>query len=589
MHGRLNNLRSWLTVGNLRKIRVVLVHDIADTQTGYELRSLVNELKSENLTFIENRFGSPGAARNCGFSNAGDANWIAFWDSDDIPHVEEFLNMIEQAEAGDFNSAIGAYEKINTDYLGNKNSEVNAVKSSRNNLSIAMNPGLWRWAFRIATLEKNAFENYLMAEDQIFIYENFLSAQPNYLYNGLVYSYFINLPGQLTGDSNAIRDLRKSIKYFNKSCDFSNHQKNELKFIMLIRQIVAGIKHADFTTKIFCITSFINCMTNSKMKLSYSRRRVLLREIYGSVISIENKISTVFLFGGLGNQLFQIAFGLEIAKKRQVRFDFSYYSNLYGNGKEFLTDFKFIDLKNISYTRKKKSYFEIKLFNLAIRLSSRDKNLEILDVLGKIALNFVELIFRVIYGEKFHINNGIGFDSTLPTERPSNCIGYFQTYMYSANLRGMELKSPSALFLKDRSKLQDLDSIIVHVRLGDYKHEQKFGLQSEDYYRESIKYIWDNHKFNRICLFSDEPIVAADFIPKDLQDFLFLPSLKVSSAAENLELMRYGSAYVLSNSTFGWWAATLSYQDNPLVITPKVWFKGKKEPVSLIPDNWLRM
>jgi hypothetical protein len=34
-------------------------------------------------------------------------------------------------------------------------------------------------------------------------------------------------------------------------------------------------------------------MANSKIKLSYSRRWVLLREIYGSVISIEEKISTV--------------------------------------------------------------------------------------------------------------------------------------------------------------------------------------------------------------------------------------------------------------------------------------------------------
>lgn len=589
MYGRLDNLKSWLTVDNLKKIRVVLVHDIADNQTGYELRNIVNQLKSENLTFIENRFGSPGSARNCGFSNVGDANWIAFWNSDDIPHVEEFLNMIERAESGNFNSAIGAFKKINTNDFGNKNSEINAVNLPRNNLSIRMNPGLWRWAFRISTLTKKTFENYLIAEDQIFIYENFLSTQPNYFYNEIVYSYFINLPGQLKDNSNPIRDLRKSIKYFNQSFDFSNRQKNELKFTMLMRQILTGIKYADFTTKIFCILNLINCMTNSKIKLSYSNKLALLHEIYRSRVSIEDKISTIFLFGGLGNQLFQIALGLEIAKKRKVLFDFSFYSKVNGSGARHLNDFKHIDFKNISSSTKKRSYVELKIFNLAIRLSSRDKNSKIFDILGKIVSNFIEVIFRAIYGEKFYINNGIGFDSKLHSKKPANYIGYFQTYMYSANLCGMVLNSPSELFLKDRTKLKDLDSIIVHVRLGDYKHEQKFGLQSKGYYHESIKRIWDKNKFNRICLFSDEPTLALDFIPKNLQDFVFLPSLEVSAAAENLELMRYGSAYVLSNSTFGWWAATLSYQDNPVVIAPKVWFKGKKEPKLLIPENWLRI
>jgi hypothetical protein len=67
-----------------------------------------------------------------------------------------------------------------------------------------------------------------------------------------------------------------------------------------------------------------------------------------------------------------------------------------------------------------------------------------------------------------------------------------------------------------------------------------------------------------------------------------MPSEDLISSAETLELMRHGKGYVLSNSSFSWWAGALSHVDNASIICPTPWFERKNEPIDLIPKDWVR-
>jgi len=50
--------------------------------------------------------------------------------------------------------------------------------------------------------------------------------------------------------------------------------------------------------------------------------------------------------------------------------------------------------------------------------------------------------------------------------------------------------------------------------------------------------------------------------------------------------MRFGKGYIIANSTFSWWGARLSYEEEPDVIVPKPWFAQAEVPIDLIPSNW---
>ena len=95
--------------------------------------------------------------------------------------------------------------------------------------------------------------------------------------------------------------------------------------------------------------------------------------------------------------------------------------------------------------------------------------------------------------------------------------------------------------------------------------------------------------YDSIWLFSDEFEKALSFIPEKYLDIVKCVSEAQKSSAATLEIMRFGVGYIIGNSTFSWWGATLSHSLYPKVIAPEPWFKGMREPKDIIPTDWLRI
>jgi hypothetical protein len=98
--------------------------------------------------------------------------------------------------------------------------------------------------------------------------------------------------------------------------------------------------------------------------------------------------------------------------------------------------------------------------------------------------------------------------------------------------------------------------------------------------------MWESGDFKKIWVFSDEPALAqiqfSKILPEELR---WIPEID-GSATKTLEVMRFGHGYVIGNSTFSWWGASLSYTNWAKVIAPDPWFKNLPTPHSLIPPNW---
>ena len=145
---------------------------------------------------------------------------------------------------------------------------------------------------------------------------------------------------------------------------------------------------------------------------------------------------------------------------------------------------------------------------------------------------------------------------------------------------GVELKQLMALAI-------DENPLVVHLRLGDYLLESSFGVPPKSYYQESISELMATGIYGKVWLFSDDLKKAQEYLSPELLITARVIGNVDDSTVATLEAMRHGKGYVIANSTFSWWGAFLSYENNPVVVAPTPWFQGMDSPQELIPPHWI--
>jgi hypothetical protein len=312
-----------------------------------------------------------------------------------------------------------------------------------------------------------------------------------------------------------------------------------------------------------------------------------------------NRKSTTYLhlMGGLGNQLFQIAAGLSFSLK---------------SGNALVIDESFgIFRKNIvgeadvhGYgVNKYYSFFRTSKQN---RLLSRSIGLLIrislstskgnLNKIAKCLLSTINSLYLSKYlGTRVKIwsANVLGYEEISRDSISKYLLGYFQTYKFASEdqvkliLNRLSISDP--LVTSHREIYLATKTLIVHIRLGDYRGLPNFGLLSKNYYDEAITLMMTKFEFKNICVYSDSIDDAKEYIPHRYLKLCHWMDSKNESAAVTLEKMRCGAGYIIANSSFSWWGAFLSHTINAPIIAPKPWFAGMDEPNELIPPSWIRI
>ena len=165
MSGRLENFASWITKVS-PNIKVIVVHDRQDNETGRELQEIINP--NRHIKYIEGEFGSAGAARNAGLAYA-DTLWTTFWDSDDIPDTLSVLEILERVfEHTDVIVSSFIVRSMEIDEpIRRSTPPVGSLKNKLNYL--AKDPGIWRVIFRTETILDLRFTDLKMGEDVLFL------------------------------------------------------------------------------------------------------------------------------------------------------------------------------------------------------------------------------------------------------------------------------------------------------------------------------------------------------------------------------------------------------------------------------------
>lgn len=268
MGGRLQNLKNWISEISPFDIQVILVHDFRDNETSEEMRDLVhNYKKNNNITFVEGQFGSPGAARNIGLSLV-ENEWVAFWDSDDVPHVKNVMRELSKASSSDLDCIVGNFE---VNCANSKKYKIMPLSNSYMD-DIGLNPGLWRFVFNSAQLGATSFADLSMAEDQVFLAKYFSILRNVKVSNSTFYIYFTGQKSQLTRNKGAMRDLPIALKMVSDVL-MSGKGIEQVTYILFTRIFFTTLKRSC----IFCKISAVKTWFSLFIKVDFSAQRNLLR------------------------------------------------------------------------------------------------------------------------------------------------------------------------------------------------------------------------------------------------------------------------------------------------------------------------
>lgn len=592
MSGRLENLANWLLeIGSL-PIQVIIVHDVQDELTGPELDGLVASLKNSKITLIHKYCGSPGTARNLGLKYAL-ADWVCFWDSDDRPRVPEFLELITRAIEFSSDYCVGSYLEISSNGYTN-----NLLSSSRNfePLQLLQNPGIWRMGFSRDFIKNAFFAESRMAEDQFFLCNLDLLNGKIYITEHVVYEYQTNFENQLTSKKTAMDDIPQVLRRLH-TLRTTIESPERVFFLdnVITRVSLTGLKKASLKTKVEICRMLLREKGKVRVQFGVITSKILKNKLSNLFLSSESPSLRIKLYGGLGNQLFQLAAGLSIAGTRRLILEIDLNSTA-GLLNQYIlpssVDVEFYESKN-----KKMNVYQ-RLCNLNLRLST---HLEPSFVQRRVKSLFRFLLTLLLCLRHRHrvevlVPDGLGYSDLSTPARQQYLLGYLQSYIWTENSGVLELLKSMRL----RKRNFELDSYLrevatervlaVHVRLGDYLSNPQFGQLNEDYYQRAIQAGLNRKEFDRIWVFSDDMPKA-----KILLGFLGAGNLEINwvndaklSAPEIMKLISSCAGIVLANSSFGWWGARLSGNLTRFISIPDPWFGEIDSPRLLVPNSWVR-
>jgi hypothetical protein len=296
----------------------------------------------------------------------------------------------------------------------------------------------------------------------------------------------------------------------------------------------------------------------------------------------------VNLDGGLGNQMFQYAFGCSLAweKEAPVKFDSTglLYRDPSGDTPYTYRDF---ELGVFNGKVEQASAHDLDLFN------HRAKGL-----LERVSYKLLRLLKSPqIYREDL-TQNFMYEPSVWKTGPNTYFIGYWQTERYFLkyeNLIRDAFKFTPDLVGRNREVAEQIstqNAVALHVRRGDYvtnlHYNKVHGTCSTAYYQQAVQYVTAHVSNPVLYIFSDD----IDWVRHHMQ--FDLPSVHVSHnqgkySYEDMRLMSLCRHNIIANSSFSWWSAWLNTNPQKIVIAPRQWIEFEHASSDLIPQTWIRL
>ncbi len=285
------------------------------------------------------------------------------------------------------------------------------------------------------------------------------------------------------------------------------------------------------------------------------------------------------LSGGLGNQMFQYAFGrsLSIQKKCDLLIDISGYDRQHPGDTPRAYKLNKLQVKG----------------TLATDKDTAKRNSFVGNIFSK--------IHRKLNPEKLYAYNKKTADNA---HCDSYIEGFWQNEKYFAehadairkDFMLAELFGPAAERMHERIRISN-NPVSLHIRRGDYVSDLKthlyHGTLPIEYYQKALKHLTDHIGSHfTVFIFSDDiewaRTHAHQYVPESAE-IVYVSDNNIADY-EEMALMSLCQHHIIANSSFSWWGAWLNPRKEKVVIAPKQWTANPAiDSSDATPANWIRM
>lgn len=280
------------------------------------------------------------------------------------------------------------------------------------------------------------------------------------------------------------------------------------------------------------------------------------------------------LNGGLGNQMWQYAFGraMQLKYDDELWIDIEEFRRTYGHEPRHysLSDLDISSDVNI----------------LPIAESSTLLPLKFLQKVNRDLTTRIARLFNVYWWRKVPY-----VDLNIRSTKGKKCYfyGYWQSIRYfdfceDVIKRELKVKTPvRQQNLHYEQEILNSNSVCMHIRRGDFVTEGMI-VCDESYYLRGEEYIASHTDNPKFFIFTNDINWVKENIPfrheveyVDVDD----PDYEV------LRLMYSCKHFVISNSSFSWWAQYLSDNPGKIVVAPTKWHLSRPEDKTVYLDSWV--
>ena len=318
-----------------------------------------------------------------------------------------------------------------------------------------------------------------------------------------------------------------------------------------------------------CIKIFIICLF------------ILFASSFGYVSYVYYKyhdVKVIFISGGLGNQLYQYAFGYIFQKRTGKKV--LYVKNINENDERPWVRF-WLNHYNINVDLFKPNKLERKILKI--------KKQQIID-LNQCNLECLLKEEKKIHFRKYHFTF---FDAKYFNGYENEIRKMFTTL---SDKYKDELDEKNLAMIKEMQSHKN--SVVVNIRLGDYLRHSDLNICNFDYYKRAMK-VFDKMEDVHYYVFSDDMEGAKKYF-KTNKPTTYVDINPLEKPYLNLILSSSAKHNIVSNSSFAVWAGLLNGNPDKIVVCPSEFLRQsqnttfskeriKEANKTYYPKDWIRI